>query len=165
MLERVSATPTGAATGSLRQLRLSDGRMHSVSLNFALCLATFATRRSMEDGASGGPAGWLNAGWLKAGWLKAGRLKAGRLNAGAWSASSSVLDVVFVRDVGAGLELAALGVDRVEGALGGGRAGAGADAPLGGGEEERERQEGSERSRLVHLTTECASLSPFVKAS
>jgi hypothetical protein len=119
----------------------------------------------MEDGASGGPAGWLNAGWLKAGWLKAGRLKAGRLNAGAWSASSSVLDVVFVRDVGAGLELAALGVDRVEGALGGGRAGAGADAPLGGGEEERERQEGSERSRLVHLTTECASLSPFVKAS
>ena len=155
MLERVSATPTGAATGSLRQVRLSDGRMHSVSLNFALCLATFATRRSMEDGASGGPAGWLNAGWLKAGWL----------NAGAWSASSSVLDVDFVRDVGAGLELAALGVDRVEGALGGGRAGAGADAPLGGGEEERERQEGSERSRLVHLTTECASLSPFVKAS
>lgn len=160
MLERVSATPTGAATGSLRQVRLSDGRMHSVSLNFALCLATFATRRSMEDGASGGPAGWPNAGWLKAGWLKASWL-----NAGAWSASSSVLDVVFVRDVGAGLELAALGVDRVEGALGGGRAGAGADAPLGGGEEERERQEGSERSRLVHLTTECASLSPFVKAS
>ena len=160
MLERVSATPTGAATGSLRQVRLSDGRMHSVSLNFALCLATFATRRSMEDGASGGPAGWLNAGWLKAGWLKAGWL-----NASAWSASSSVLDVDFVRDVGAGLELAALGVDRVEGALGGGRAGAGADAPLGGGEEERERQEGSERSRLVHLTTECASLSPFVKAS
>ena len=54
--------PSGAATGSLRQVRVSETLRLKLSVIFVLIAAMFETRTSVRCGARGDPSGWVNTG-------------------------------------------------------------------------------------------------------